>query len=458
VSSRPVMTPLKIMIFLAPLPFGFVGRVFSPLFYILLLIFSLLALGKTQQETQFRFQDKILLVFFLFCGFLLLQLIPLPLAILKLVSPATVNSLVQLREALPAFHPISTVPVDTLIFGAKFLVFALFFWTMIHVPMGKREIFSLLDVLILSAVLQVIFGLAKYLTGNRLFFLFFHRIESGDPLVKYLTGTLGNPNHFAFYLEMILPIALAVFFLKLQFLEFGKNLKEKFLMAMIENKIILAYLLAPLLLGIGIALTGSRAGIVTMILSFVVFSQFSFYLSLRRTIAKKLRLILIAITVAALLLGVRHTVDKFMSTNLESYGRLLRWPATIQMAADYPFFGSGFGTYRYAYFPYDRDEEGKWSTHAHNDYLEIAAEGGLTGGPLFLLLLFLPGLSFTRMWFARHHPQVKMIGLGVLVGLFAVACHSLFDFSLHIPANMFTFIVLLAIGFKIVTYKREFTA
>jgi hypothetical protein len=44
----------------------------------------------------------------------------------------------------------------------------------------------------------------------------------------------------------------------------------------------------------------------------------------------------------------------------------------------------------------------------------------------------------------------------VLTALFAAAFHSFFDFSLRIPANAFLFIIVLALGLKIVTYKREF--
>ena len=307
----------------------------------------------------------------------------------------------------------------------------------------------------LSSILQVILGLLKYLQGNKLFFLFFHKIDKNEPL-SFLTGTLGNPDHFAFYLEMILPLILALFFLKLEFFEAGQSLREKFLSAMDENKSVIAYFFAPVLLGTGIILTGSRSGIMTMIFSFLIFGQLSFYLRQRRSVRRKLKFFLIGITFVVLFIGAQNTVTKFLSTRIENSGRFLRWPATLSMARDFPIFGSGFGTYRYTYFLYDKSEGGRWSTHAHNDYLEAAAEGGVMGSILFFLLIGMVIYSIVKMWMSRRHPEVKIIGIGIITSLFAAAFHSIFDFSLHIPSNVFVFVLVLVLGVKLVTYKREF--
>jgi hypothetical protein len=64
--------------------------------------------------------------------------------------------------------------------------------------------------------------------------------------------------------------------------------------------------------------------------------------------------------------------------------------------------------------------------------------------------------SLLRMWVSRRHPEIKPVVLGVLTAVFAAAFHSFFDFSLRIPANAFLFIILLALGLKVVTHKHEF--
>jgi O-antigen ligase len=127
----------------------------------------------------------------------------------------------------------------------------------------------------------------------------------------------------------------------------------------------------------------------------------------------------------------------------------------MSMFRDFPVFGTGLGTFKYAYFLYGK-EGSKWVTHAHNDYLENLADTGLLGFAVLSLLLLLLTFSLLRMWSARRHPEIKPVVLGVLVALFAAAFHSLFDFSLRIPANAFLLIMLLALGLKVVTHKREF--
>lgn len=447
---------LKILILLSPLPFGSVGRIFSPLFLMLILILSFIALDQPGGQVQFLAKKKIQYVFIAFLGFLGFQLLPLPPFLLKLVSPTTANHIFQLTGQLTGFHPISTVPFETLMFGFRFLVYSLFFLSLLHVRFKKKEMISIFKILVLSSVFQVILGLTKYLHGNKYFFLFFHKLAENDPLEKYLTGTLGNPNHFAFYLGMVFPLFLALLFLKLQFLEAGKSLREKIIAVVDKNKWLLLYAAVPILLGTGIILTGSRSGIVTMILCFLIFSQLAVYLKQGKSIRQKLAFFFIVITAAVLFIGVQTTVNKFLSTSFESSGRFLRWPATLNMSKDFLILGAGFGTYRYSYFLYDPDEAGNWSTHAHNDYLEIFAEGGIIGSILFFLLIGMVFYSIIRMWWARGHPEIKVLGIGIITSLFTVVFHSFFDFSLRIPANVIVFVLVLALGIQLVTYKKEF--
>jgi O-antigen ligase len=454
--NRILFNFLKILILLSPLPFGCVGRVFAPLFYIFVLVLSFIAMGQEGKPVQIVAKKKIRFLFIVFLGFLVFQLIPLPPFLLKLVSPTTAYYISQLKGQLNVFHPVSTVPFETLGFAARFLVYALFFWALIRVRLNKRGIIAILNILILSSLFQVILGLLKYLNGNRYFFLFFHQVKDSDPLVKYLTGTLGNPNHFAFYLGMILPLFLALLFLKLRFFEAGVSLREKITETVDKNRWVLLYAAVPVLLGAGIILTGSRAGIITMVLCFLIFAQLAVYLKQGKSIRKKLAFFFIAITAAALFIGVQSTVKKFLSTGFESQGRFLRWPATLAMVRDFPVFGAGFGTYRYSFFLYDRDEAGNWSTHAHNDYLETAAEGGILGSMLLFLLVGMVIFSIVKMWWARGHPEIKVLGIGIITSLSAVVLHSFFDFSLRIPANMFIFVLVLALGIQLVTYKRSF--
>jgi O-antigen ligase len=125
------------------------------------------------------------------------------------------------------------------------------------------------------------------------------------------------------------------------------------------------------------------------------------------------------------------------------------------MFKDFPLFGTGLGTFKYAYFLYGK--EAGWVDHAHNDYVENLADMGALASAAFFALLAVLVFSLVRMWIRRRHPEVKPVVLGVLTALFAAFFHSFFDFSLRIPANAFLFLILLALGLKLVTHRHEFT-
>jgi O-antigen ligase len=358
-------------------------------------------------------------------------------------------------DELPAFTSLSMVPFETLIYGLIVVLYGLFFWVMNRIHLRKKEMVSLFNILVLSASIQVIFGLLKLAQGNKMFFLLFYPIEKSD-MSRFLTGTLGNANHFAFFLEMIIPVAMALFFYRLRFFETGISIKQRVLSLTDENKIVMIYFISIALMGIGILLTGTRAGIVTMILLFILFTQLSVYLKQTRGVRRKMIWILVAISGLVLYFGIQNTVNEFKRSPIAESGRFVRWPDTVEMVKDFSIFGTGFGTYRYSFYLYD-SQSGGWSTHAHNDILEILAEGGVIGGLLFYALIGLLIVSIIRKWIQRHHPDVRILGLGIIVSIFAVIFHSIFDFSLRIPSNMLVFVLILVLGMKIVNYKRRDT-
>ncbi len=370
--------------------------------------------------------------------------------------PKTVSILSTLVDRLPAFHSVSLVPFETVVYGIRFLVFGCFFLVMVNIKLGRREMISLLDTVVLSSVIQVVFGLLKYIQGNRYFFLFFYPYEESEKLRNRLTGTLGNSDHFAFYLEMILPLVLALFFVHLRLFESRKSLREKFLSIEKEGKSTVFYFTAVVLLGVGIILTGSRGGVVTMILSVIIFALFSAYLRFSPGVQKKVKIIFILIIGVVLLFGVQNTLERFLKTRIGEENRFnIRWPAVMAMVSDFPLMGTGFGTFRYSYYLYDKEGGDRWTTHAHNDYLEVFSDGGMVGGILLLSLIGMVMVSFYRMWWKRRHPEVKMLGLGITVGLFAVIFHSIFDFSMRIPSNVLIFVLVLALGVKIANYQKR---
>ena len=70
-----------------------------------------------------------------------------------------------------------------------------------------------------------------------------------------------------------------------------------------------------------------------------------------------------------------------------------------------PLFGTGFGAYKYSFLLYDTDIGGKWSTNAHNEYIETLTDGGVTGFAIGIIMLGLLIYSIIKMWKKRLFPK-----------------------------------------------------
>lgn len=442
---------LQFLLLLSPLPLGCAGGVWQPLCFLLFALFALLAFLGPQAPYKFLYQPPIRTLAVVFFALIVLQLVPLPIFLVRWLSPGVARVLQDLSGALPSFHSLSLIPGETLLALGRFMVYALFFVALLRVDWSRSDVFALFATVVASGAAQAIFGLMKLGGGNKNFFLFFMPDEH---MPGFLRGTIYNPDHFSFYLELLFPIAMGLLFARLHLFDPGQSLKDKILHLADDRPLILLFM-APALLAGGIYLTGCRSGIVVLVLSVLFFAQMSFYMRVNFNARRHLRLIFILGTLLAVFVGLQSTLDKFLKGNYAEAGRWEYWANSLKMFTDFPLFGTGLGTFKYAYFLYGR--EAGWVNHAHNEYVESLADMGILASLALFALLAVIVFSLLRMWTARRHPEVKPAVLGVLTAVFAAFFHSFFDFSLRIPANAFLFLALLALGMKLVTHRHEFS-
>jgi len=450
-NKKALRIALQVLIVLSPLPLGCVGGVWQPLCFILFVFFAFLAFLGPQTSYKFLYQHSLRFLAIAFFALLAWQVLPLPIFLLKWLSPGVAPILENLSGSLPAFHSLSLIPAETMLALTRFLVYALFFIALLRLDWDKKDIFIIFSTAVVSGVAQVIFALFKLGQGNTKFFLFF--LDDVN-VPGFLRGTIYNPDHFAFYLELLFPMALGLLFARLHIFDPVQSLREKILHISEDRPIILLFL-ASIILAAGIYLTGCRSGIAVLVLSTLFFAQMSVYLRVNFSARKHLRLVFILAALLAVFIGVQSTLDKFLTGNYIQGGRVDYWANALAMFRDFPLFGTGLGTFKYAYFLYGR--ETGWVNHAHNEYVESLSDLGILAFAVFFALLAVLVFSLLRMWIRRRHPEVKPVVLGVLTAMFAAFFHSFFDFSLRVPANAFLFLILLALGLKIVTHRHEFT-
>jgi O-antigen ligase len=118
----------------------------------------------------------------------------------------------------------------------------------------------------------------------------------------------------------------------------------------------------------------------------------------------------------------------------------------LRMWRDHPLLGVGLGDFETASPRYQSYPSDLWIDHAHNDYVEAAAETGLVGALLIFSALALFFRLAFRDWGHPLRSHAGWIRLGAAVGCCGMLVHSLGDFNLHIPANAAWFAVLAGIA------------
>jgi len=113
--------------------------------------------------------------------------------------------------------------------------------------------------------------------------------------------------------------------------------------------------------------------------------------------------------------------------NYASVERLAFWQAASDMWRDHLWLGVGFGNYQAAYADYALP---KWPTalgHAHNYYLNVAAETGLVGLVTYLALWGAAFWQVGQVIRRSDAPYAKALALGALGILVHVSVHNVVD-------------------------------
>jgi O-antigen ligase len=156
-------------------------------------------------------------------------------------------------------------------------------------------------------------------------------------------------------------------------------------------------------------------------------------------------------------LGVGVALDRFSTyQKLEvTEGRRVEMSRdTWRIFLDHPVSGTGLGTLQDVFPQYETLYDGNMVLHSHNDYVEALAETGLIGGicgALFLALLFREGWS--RILHAKHLADLAY-HIGALAACCGLLIHSLVDYNLHIPSNLFLFLLQAALATTLTRSSR----
>lgn len=130
---------------------------------------------------------------------------------------------------------------------------------------------------------------------------------------------------------------------------------------------------------------------------------------------------------------------------------------TLAMIRERPWTGFGGGAFYNAFTRYKVESLPLPYNHAHNDYVEIAADVGLPGLLLLGGVALLTALRAIQLMQDRSSPHARGVAAGVGMGLICALLHALVDLNLQINANAMVLTVLLAVVWSVPT-KRTTTS
>ena len=377
------------------------------------------------------------------------QLVPLPISMLESVSPRSLSLLAdtdfRYGAGLVHFHPLSVEPSSTAVALTLYVAFAAMMIGLTR-SLGGDRVRRLVEVLTVVGVLLALTGIVqKPLYSGRVLGVWEPQ-AGGSPF-----GPFVNKNHFAGWLLMALPLTLSLLCAGLQQgmrgLRPGFRYKVLWLSSPEANRLILVAA-AAVLMAMALMLTMSRSGItafaVSLMLTGWLVSRGFDGTSRRAAIAAYLALLIIT-TVGWV--GADAIVDRFSQANWSEFNnRHGAWADAVTVISSFPYAGTGLNTYPVAARFYQQHDLGVFFGEAHNDYLQLAAEGGLL---LVLPVLVCIGLFLLEV---RRRGQKDTMSTawwlrrGALMGLVAIALQETVDFSLQMPANAVLFAVLCAIA------------
>ncbi len=240
----------------------------------------------------------------------------------------------------------------------------------------RRQVWTIIAIVCIAGVTQAFYGYSQaYLNLGPASFI------RSDILRVY--GTFGQPNPYAAYINLPLSITLALTLL-------GRDWLTRILAGTATVVLVLAEYLSQSR-GAEIALAAA--------LVFIVLAGMP-------AIRKAFRVLVIALLgfLAALLAGLVpqslfSPALKFLgltgislvepnTADFSTAERLAHWIAGIHMYFDHPILGVGIGNYPDAYPPYHIAMFLDPLGHAHNYYINIAAEMGTIGLIVYLFFLF----------------------------------------------------------------------
>jgi len=320
-------------------------------------------------------------------------------------------------------------------------------------------------VLVFYGLSVAIFALIQYFTWKGRFYWV------RPTMATSAFGPFANHNHFAGYMELLIPLPIALVITRA-----------------VSREVRVLYVFAAAIMGLAAIASLSRGGMISLAAMMMFIALVSMRLTHARTGASRRngigeaehnkpkaagsfrarvsQVVIVAALVAVIGAGVlwigADPIIQRVNQGQASEGRAQEtfatsrgwiWRDTITMIRANPLLGVGLGAYVTAFNIYTKSDGSVKVPQAHNDYLQVVADCGIAGGLIALWFIVIVFRSVGRGLKARD-PLLAALALASGAGVFGILVHSLFDFNLQIPSNALLFLILVAIASSVAEMVR----
>lgn len=376
----------------------------------------------------------------LYVAFVVMQLVPLVPGVRLALSPATRAIDLRLRLDAPAnaladsAHPLTVDAEGTLQALALSVAVVLTFWC-------ARELFSRRGIRAAARTIAgfslalAAFGVAQHVVApHSLYWL--RTFTYTTPFGPYL-----NRSDFAMWFVLAMPLTAGYLLARLH--SRARSSGEIFT-AFDDTAtfltIALGFMAAALVVGLSRSgMVGAAAGMLTL----WALSERRLHRQSRAWLLGGLAalavLALAFANTAAVATRIEDTVDQGMG------GRLAIWRATLPIVHDFWLTGAGAGAYQRTMMVYQPAPHETYFNHAHDEYLQLVAEGGVwLMMPAAIVLV--SGVAAMRRRLRADRTAIYWVRAGAVGGIVGVAVQSLWETGLRRPANTLLFAVVAAVA------------
>lgn len=310
---------------------------------------------------------------------------------------------------------------------------------------SNRRFTILLWVLSLNGMLLAIQGILQRLSGTPKL-LWLRMSYWGDSVSNF--GPFSYRGNAADYLNLLWPVALGFWWFLTR--ERRRNLGSTRLFTDGPELMLLP---AVVIIATASFVTLSRGGVIVaaglLLLILILFSA-------QKGVSKLMRFgvgaLLLAVLAFVTFLGWGELIKRFREESMADLsGRTEIYQNSQKMAADFPIYGTGPGSFRSVYQLYRESATQLWHGFVHDDWLELRVTFGWVGFSLVLAQLLL-----LIVWVLCPGKPPAPAVFAACCGLALVGCliHAKYDLPFQTYAIVYTFVVIAAVTTTITPVRK----